>query len=137
MKYAFIFHVLGLVFLFAGLLFGTKLLKISATETPSPSLMILAKKNVFAYIIPGVLLMVLSGLHQLYSGGISIYMKQGWMHAKLTLIVVLLWSSIMVAIRLISLSKGQGSDAKFATMHHAIAATLLVLILILTFAKPF
>ncbi len=137
MKISIVFHILGLVFLFAGLLFGTRLVKLADGEVVSSPLQMLSKKIVFGYIIPGAALIVLSGLHQFFAGGAGVYMKQGWMHTKLTLVAVLLWSGVMVSINLMTMAKGGTCNPKAGSMHHGIVALCLVVILVLTLVKPF
>lgn len=137
MKLSFAFHVLGIVFWIGGLLFGTKLVKVAAAHASNAAVQTLSKKTLFGYILPGVIITLVTGLHQLVGGGVGVYMKQGWMHAKLTLILLLLWSTITMFIDLIAMSRGENVNLKHGTLHHAITAFCLLVILILTFVKPF
>lgn len=137
MKLSFAFHVLGIIFWMGGLLFGTKLVKVAAAHASNAAIQTLSKKTLFGYILPGLIVTLVTGLHQLVAGGVGVYMKQGWMHAKLTLIAFLLWPTIVMFIDLLSMSRGESVNLKHGTLHHAITSFCLLVILILTFVKPF
>lgn len=135
MTVSFAIHVLGVVFWIGGLLFGTKLIKLANED--SQVVRTLAKKIVFAYILPGLLVVLLTGLHQLFGGGVGNYMKQGWMHAKLTIVAVLIWSTFSVFMALRSISQGEIVSPKLGTLHHAIVASALLFGLLLVYVRPF
>jgi putative membrane protein len=135
MALSFAIHVLGVVFWTGGLLFGTKLIKLAGDD--SAVVRTLAKKTAFAYILPGFVIVLLSGLHQLFAGGIGVYMKQGWMHAKLTLVALLIWSTFSVFLSLRALSQGEKVSSKVGSLHHAVVAAALLLGLILVYVRPF
>ncbi len=130
------FHLLGLVFWIGGLLFASSIIKYAPLGGPT-AIQTLSKKTLFGYIVPGLLLMISSGLYQLMTGGLSVYMKQGWMHTKLTFIVILIWSTIMLSLALIRISKGQSVNPKIGSIHHGIVALCLTVIIFLTIIKPF
>lgn len=135
MTLSFAIHVLGVVFWIGGLLFGTKLIKLASED--SPIIRTLAKKTAFAYILPGFLIVLLTGLHQLFAGGVGVYMKQGWMHAKLTLVALLVWSTFSVFLSLRAISQGEKVSPKVGSLHHALVAAALLLGLVLVYVRPF
>lgn len=135
MNYSYAIHTLGLVFWIGGLLFGCKIIKVASED--SQAIQVLARKTAFGYIVPGLAITLLTGLHQLVGGGMAQYMKQGWMHAKLTLVAILLWSTFAIFMNLIAISKGEKGAAKTASIHHGLVSLILVVGLILVFAKPF
>jgi len=137
MRVSFAFHLLGIVFWIGGLLFASRIIKIAATDSDSAGLKILAKKTLFGYIVPGLIVTLLTGFYQFLSVGSQVYMKQGWMHAKLLLVAVLLWSTFSLAMALNNFISGSQFSAKTGTVHHGIVAAGLLAILILTFVKPF
>jgi protoporphyrinogen IX oxidase len=65
-------------------------------------------------------------------------MKMGWMHAKLTLVVVLLVVHVRLARRMAAIESDPGSATRREFgMLHGIVSLLLLLILVLVLVKPF
>jgi putative membrane protein len=135
MNLSYAIHTLGVVFWIGGLLFACKLIKV-ATED-APVLRVLSKKVAFGFIVPGFIITLLTGLHQLFAGGMGTYMKQGWMHAKLTLVALLFWSTAALFMSLLAMSRGEKVSSSASKLHHAIVSASLLAGLILVFVKPF
>ena len=85
-----------------GLLVLTTFLKISPEATEGKTEIGLgAKKAWFGYIVPGMAMVIGSGLYQfVFNRGIPYYMKQGWFHGKLTFGVVLIIATIVLGLQL-------------------------------------
>ncbi len=129
-------HILALVFWIGGLLIATTLLAQHTQET-SPevrqALGRLETKILRAMANPGALLSVLTGV-LLISTNPSYYLRAGWLHAKLVLVVVLIGLHWVVYSRTKAFVAGrielQRRDC--LTLHGAIALIFLgILILVL------
>jgi protoporphyrinogen IX oxidase len=65
-------------------------------------------------------------------------MLHGWMHAKIALVLVLLFFHVKLYRRVIALENDPGSATRREfSMIHAIVSLLLLLILVLVLVKPF
>jgi len=91
----------------------------------------IAKRAFFGYVVAGLVISTLSGLHQWASGGFADYMKQGWFHGKLTLVMILLAVTGMLFVQVGKAQTGQ-SNRKLLMAIHGIAALCLVGIVFLT-----
>jgi putative membrane protein len=67
-----------------------------------------------------------------------IVMREGWMHAKLGLVLVLLYFHFRLYRRIVALESNSGSATRreFSMIHGAVSL-LLLLILVLVLLKPF
>ena len=65
-------------------------------------------------------------------------MRHGWMHAKIALVLVLLFFHVKLYRRVIALENDPGSATRREfSMIHGIVSLLLLLILVLVLVKPF
>ena len=120
-------HIVGIVFWIGGLLFLTKTLKFDLSR--NPDLAVLNRKLLFGWLLPGIIITLVTGIYQFLQVGAAVLMKQGWFHGKLTLVVLLLLASGYV------FAKAQSGKVKFLTAIHAFAASALVLISVFTLLK--
>lgn len=89
-------HVVGIILWIGGLMIVSTYLK-SATAGGGEVLAAPTKKAWFGYVIPGFVMALLSGLYQISYRGMDFYRTQGWFHAKLTFVVLLIISTIMLS----------------------------------------
>lgn len=126
-------HVIGIVFWVGGLLFLTKLLKFAAREGASPALAAFMSRAVHGLVLAGAALTLLSGFYQLFFNGMAYYMKQGWFHGKLTLIILLVALTLVVWRDIARIGRGEAVTAGRAGMLHGFVSALLVITVLLTF----
>lgn len=138
MQYSIAFHIIALVLWLGGLMVITRTLKLFACNFPAEAnsgldgLRSINSRIWFGFVIPGAVLSIVTGLYQIYLMGISYYMKQGWFHAKLTLVLVLLVVTFFVGREVGRSSKKLQLDAKRLLILHIISATSLLIIVFLT-----
>lgn len=131
MQYALTFHIIGLAMWLPGLMVVTGILRyfVKCEGAVPKAGRDLSRRYWFALVLPGFALSVLSGLHQLFATGVGIYMKQGWFHGKLTLIVLLLVVTAGVGM---TLREESPPSVKKLTVLHSISGSLLLFIVALT-----
>lgn len=136
MQLSLAFHIIGILFWVSGLMVVSGLIRYfeSRTEEKSgPSYQALTKKYWFGMVIPGLLISVVTGIYQFMIMGADYYMKQGWFHGKLTLIVVLLVVTGIVGNGVSTVRRGEVVPAKKFGMLHGVVGTVLLLIVFLTY----
>ena len=131
MQYSLTFHILGLAMWLPGLMVVTGIMRyfVKAGDFSHVARRALSRRYWFALVIPGVVLSTTTGLYQLFSVGMGIYMKQGWFHGKMTLLIVLYVVTALVGLALRSDSV---PSYKKLTLLHSISGSLLLLIVALT-----
>lgn len=85
-------HLIFMVTWFAGLFYLPRLYVYHAMSDDRPSIerfKIMERKLFYGIMTPGAVLTVFFGLGLLYAGAWTAYSKMGWLHVKLTLIVLL------------------------------------------------
>lgn len=100
--------------------------------TPSDTLIAAIRRSFWGFVVGGMVVVILTGLHQLTSGGIGLYMKQGWFHTKLTLVIVLIVVTAVVGNETAITKKGLPVSRKRMLVCHAITGMILVLAVLLT-----
>jgi putative membrane protein len=136
--WALVFHVIGLVFWMAGLLVVTQVMAVHAEEKSSEAKVLgrLEKRLLNGMAHPGALMTVAAGIVvvALQPG----YLHQHWLHAKLSLVVILLGMNVFLHLRATGLRE-QTSEARsgqFRVLHGVISALFLGIV-ILVMIKPF
>lgn len=87
------FHLMFMVTWFAGLFYLPRLFvyhAMSNDEISNQRFKVMERKLYYGITTPGGLLTAVFGLWLLFSNGWSAYADQGWMHAKLTLVALLI-----------------------------------------------
>lgn len=84
------FHLIGIVLWFGSLLQVTRMLKshARAPEGARATLHDIERRTQLFIGFPGLLIVLLTGIHMLMQGDPAAYFKQGWFHMKLTLVLV-------------------------------------------------
>ena len=133
MKISLAFHIVGMVMWVGGLMILTRVLKVFSDELgDSRSLAAMVQGLYKGFVLPGLLVAIVSGLYQLTSMGIGVYMKQGWFHGKLTLVVVLLVVTFFVGGEVHKVQRAQKLSAARLIALHALSSVALLGIVFLT-----
>ena len=137
--WALVFHVVGLVFWMAGLLVVTQVMAAHAQERSvevGRALRRLEMKLLKGMAHPGALITIAAGtvLIVMQPG----YLRQAWLHAKLSLVVILIGMNLFLHVRARALSEEQSEarPGQFRMLHGVISA-LFLCIVILVMIKPF
>lgn len=132
------FHIIFMVTWFAGLFYLPRLYvyHASTTDTPGKERFKIMERKLFVMTTIGAAFTVLFGVATLMQ--VPAYMKTGWMHAKLTLVVVLLayhfWCyRLLVAFR----HDANRHSERWYRMFNEAPSLLLMAIVILVVVKPF
>lgn len=137
--WALVFHVIGLVFWMAGLLVVTQVMAAHTQERSSEASRALGRlemKLLNGMAHPGALITIAAGivLIALHPG----YLRQSWLHAKLSLVVILIGMNVFLHMRAGALRAEQSGarSGKFRMLHGVISALFLAIV-ILVMIKPF
>jgi len=133
------FHLIAMVAWFAGLFYLPRLFVYHATTTDTLSIdrfKVMEKKLYYYIMTPAGVLTTLLGAW-LLSFNPHAYMLQGWMHLKLTL-VILLWAYHLYCGKLLGRFKQDNNQhsSKFFRLFNEIPTILLIAIIILVVVKP-
>lgn len=133
------FHIIAMVAWFAGLFYLPRLFVYHAQATDAVSITrfkIMERRLYYAITWPAAVLTTVLGLLLLMLS--PYYLKAGWMHVKLTL-VVLLWVYHLGCghfLKQFSQDKN-GRDAKFYRYYNEAPTLLLIAIVIMVVVRPF
>ena len=133
-----VFHLFGVISWMGSLLVITSLLTLVPDEIGAArERMIVAARRLFRLSANiGLIVAVIFGIFLIALE--PTVMKMGWMHAKLTLVVVLLVVHVRLARRMAVIESDPGSATRREfSMLHGIVSLLLLLILVLVLVKPF
>lgn len=125
-------HIIGLVLWLGGVLVLTRLARLFVDATPDggPTVVML-KKSWHFYVIHGIGITLLTGLFQLFMGGVGEYMKQGWFHTKLTFVLVLVATTIVLGLQISRISRGERASANALRWVQILSSISLVVIVFL------
>jgi putative membrane protein len=137
--WALVFHVIGFVFWMAGLLVVTQVMAAHAEER-SPeagsALKRLERKLLNGMAHPGALIAIGAGtvLIVMQPG----YLRQSWLHVKLSLVVIVIGMNLFLHMRAQELGDGRSKarPGQFRMLHGVISALFLIIV-ILVMIKPF
>ncbi len=137
--WALVFHVVGVVFWIAGLLFATQVMAAESEEASAEARRALERleRVLFrGFAHPGAAITVLAGIVVVALQ--PAYLYQHWLHAKLALVAVLIALDLMAWFRAREFHAGVATlTSRFCKrMHGAIAATFIVIV-VLVMIKPF
>ena len=133
-----VFHLFGVIMWIGSLLVITSLLTLVPDEIGAArERIIVAARRLFRLSANiGLIVAVIFGIFLIALE--PTVMKMGWMHAKLTLVVVLLVVHVRLARRMAVIESDPGSATRREfSMLHGIVSLLLLLILVLVLVKPF
>ncbi|HTB67439.1 MAG TPA: protoporphyrinogen oxidase HemJ [Steroidobacteraceae bacterium] len=131
------FHVIFMVTWFAGLFYLPRLFvyHVTASDTLSQARFVVMERRLFVMTTIGGALTVLFGMLMIMMA--PGYMTQGWLHAKLTLVVLLIGYHLWCLPLMHALREGRNrhSERWFRLFNEA-PTVLLVVIVILAVVKP-
>lgn len=137
--WALVFHVVGFVFWMAGLMVATQVMAAESVEDSAEARRALERleRVLFKGVAhPGAAITVVSGITvvAIQPG----YLYQHWLHAKLTLVAVLIALDVMAWFRAREFHKGVAPLKRSfcKAIHGATAATFLAIV-VLVMIKPF
>jgi putative membrane protein len=137
--WALVVHVIGFVFWMAGLLVVTQIMAAHAEER-SPeagsALRKLEMKLLNGMAHPGALIAIGAGSVLIVMH--PDYLRQSWLHAKLSLVVILIGMNVFLHMRARELGDGRSKarPGQFR-MLHGVTSALFLIIVILVMIKPF
>lgn len=87
------FHVIFMVVWFAAIFYLPRLFvyhAMSSDEISNQRFKVMERKLYYGIMTPGAVLTIITGLWLLHSYAWALYKSQGWLHVKLTLILILI-----------------------------------------------
>jgi putative membrane protein len=133
-------HIISMVCWFAGLFYLPRLFVYHATANDAISIerFKIMERKLYRYIMmPSMLLTLIFGVWML-SSSVAFYKTQAWMHAKLTLVVLLIGYHHICGAYVKKFAKDANThSAKFYRWFNEVPSVLLIAIIILAVVKPF
>ena len=131
-KISLVLHIIGFTMLMAGIFLGLRAGRESSPSAP------LLKSIQFGYLLPGTILVLLSGLYQFFFYGAGYYFSQGWFHAKFTFALILVAAGLWLFT---ALSKVQNSGVALtrkttAIMHSVVGVLFFAVVAAVIIGKP-
>lgn len=132
MAYSITFHIIGICFWMAGLIMLTRVMAVG--EAASPGLLKTVKRLWFGYALPGVVLVLITGINQILFRGMAYYFGpgQGWFHGKIAGVLILLVITGLVWKEVSKFCSGIQPNKKLLGALHGISALLLIVMVTLT-----
>jgi len=134
------FHIIFVVTWFAGLFYLPRLYVYHSMATDSISIerfKLMERKLFYGIMTPSAVIAVILGLSLFIGYGIG--MKAGWMHAKLTLVLILIAHHIYLGKLMIDFKHDRNRHGHkfYRWLNEIPAAPVLFLVVILVVVKPF
>lgn len=132
------FHIVFVVTWFAGLFYLPRLFMYHAVATDPVSLERFAvmERRLFGIMTIGGTLTVIFGMSMVAT--FPAYMQSGWLHAKLTLVGLLIGYHIWCRQLMVALREGRNQySQRWYRIFNEIPSVLLIAIVILAVVKPF
>ena|SRR5437773_179945 len=132
------FHVIFVVTWFAGLFYLPRLFVYHTVTTDPISLerFIVMERRLFAIMTLGATLAAVFGISMILAAPGYLYF--GWLHAKLTLVAVLIGYHLWCYFLMLAFREGRNRHSqRFYRMFNEAPALLLIAIVILVIVKPF
>ena len=137
MSFVLALHVVGAAMWLIGAMILTRLLRVYLDPSAnSAALNATVRVIFFGFVVAGLAISLTSGMLQLLSyrgpDSLVIYMKQGWFHAKLTFVVLMLIVTAVVWQSVNQVTRGQAVARSKLTLLHILCGTSLLAIVTLT-----
>lgn len=131
------FHIVGIVFWIAGLMVTAGLIRYferAGESAKNDAYPVLTRKYFWTMAFPGLLITLTTGLYQIMVMGIGYYMKQGWFHGKMTLLLGLFLCTFFVWKGVANVGRSREvSVSQFGALH-GIISTIFLVIVLMTYA---
>lgn len=135
------FHVIFMVTWFGGLFYLPRLFvyhAMSKDEISQERFKIMERKLYYGIMAPGAVLTILTGFWLLYAYGWSLYKTSGWLHLKLSLVLILIFYHLYCGfLRKQFQNNLNKHNHIFYRWLNEIPIILLIGIVILAIVKPF
>jgi protoporphyrinogen IX oxidase len=131
------FHLIFLVTWFAGLFYLPRLFvyHVSATDELSRARFVVMERRLFTMTTIGGALTLVFGILMVQMA--PAYLQQGWLHAKLTLVLLVIAYQIWCLLLMGALREGRNRHSeRWYRMFNEVPALLLIGIVILAVVKP-
>jgi uncharacterized membrane protein len=138
MRYSIALHIVALVMWLGSAMIVSRCLRVFCEAYPDAAkdaldqLRAMLKKITYGFLVPGMLLSAISGIYQIIQGGVDTYMKQGWFHTKLTVVIGLIVISVLIIREVIQAGQGQVLSKKKLGILHGLVSLSLIVIVFLT-----
>lgn len=133
------FHIIAMVTWFSGLFYLPRLFVYHAAANDAVSIerfKIMERKLYFYITTPGAILTLILG-GWLLSFNPGAYLSQGWMHIKLTLVLLLILYHVYLGILLKQFARNENAhSSRFYRYVNELPSLLLIAIVILVVVKP-
>lgn len=132
------FHIVFVVTWFAGLFYLPRLFVYHSTATDAPGLerFLIMERRLFGIMTVGGTLAALFGVSMLVAA--PGYLTQGWLHAKLTLVALLIGYHAWCYRLVVAFRKGENRHTeRWYRLFNEAPALLLIAIVVLVVVKPF
>lgn len=133
MKFSIALHIIGIV-LWVGtlLILSLTTFLIEKNNLNKKDFSIVANKLLYAGIIPGFFITLITGIIQIFIYGFGFYMKQGWFHGKLTFLIVLTIVSVVFVFFVKDIEKNKWPAKGKLMAIHGTTGVCFALIIFLT-----
>ncbi|MDH5376742.1 MAG: protoporphyrinogen oxidase HemJ [Gammaproteobacteria bacterium] len=133
-------HVIFMVTWFAGLFYLPRLFVYHATTTDEISLQrfVIMERKLFAIMTIGGLGALIFGLWMMFDYAIELYQGQGWLHAKMFFVLLLIAYHVLCFKVLKEFREGKNKRGHvFYRWFNEFPALILFVVVILVIVKPF
>jgi protoporphyrinogen IX oxidase len=133
-----VFHLFGVIFWVGSLLVISSMMGLVPNEVGAARerMIVVARRLLHVSANVGAIVTIVFGIFLILLD--PHVMLRGWMHAKLTLVLILLFVHFRFYRRVVALENDPGSATRREfSMIHGIVSLLLLLILVLVLLKPF
>ena len=126
-------HIIGITMWVGGLMILTRVMKVLSEPYQAEGLLAKTIRRIYwGFIVPGAVLVLLTGLHQIGFRGAAYYMSQGWFHTKLSFALILAIVTIFVGVAVRASLRGEIIRAPRMGALHGVSGACLLIIVILT-----
>jgi putative membrane protein len=138
MRISLALHVVALILWIGSLLILTRCMKIftksysKEAEEGISGFRSTMKRMFYGFCLPGAVIALITGLYQFSERGAEYYMKLGWFHAKLSLVVVLFIMTFLAANEIKKIGNLKVISSKKTIALHAITSACMIAIIFLT-----
>jgi len=134
------FHVIFMVTWFAGLFYLPRLFvyHVESNDNVSHDRFVVMEKKLFIIMTIGAVLTSIFGLWMLWDYAWVAYSSSGWLHAKLTLVVLLVLYHLSCYREMLILKAGQSTrSSRYYRLYNEVPVLMLFGIVILVIVRPF
>ena len=133
LKISLALHLIGMAMWVGSLLVLTRLFKIfTKPSSQQGELPAILGRLLFGYALPGLVLSTITGLYQMGYVGFATYLRQGWFHGKLTLVLLLVVVTGLCFINLRKVRTGAALSSGLVAAMHGLVGFILIAVVFMT-----